>query len=246
MTVISSTKFAESLNDGADARPPSAIQRGPGGNTPEFLPGLFLNWVIAGAALTIKQLPGMATFSPMILSMMIGIAFHRIVGTAAWVKQGVTSSLRWLPRIGIFPFGLQLTSSQVIEIGGGGLVIVAAAVRASFAVTIWIGELLGFEPNLAQLIAAGTSICGASAVIATNPHDEDVAYAIACVTVFGSVAMIAHPIPADAKAWIVAVTTFLQAIALAAMSLETNIGRLTRRAFGPLCSMDSPSLPSRD
>jgi len=38
----------------------------------------------------------MATFSPMILSMMIGIAFHRIVGTAAWVKQGVTSSLRWL------------------------------------------------------------------------------------------------------------------------------------------------------
>jgi len=151
----------------------------------------------------------MATFSPMILSMMIGIAFHRIVGTAAWVKQGVTSSLRWLPRIGIFPFGLQLTSSQVIEIGGGGLVIVAAAVRASFAVTIWIGEL-GFEPNLAQLIAAGTSICGASAVIATNPHDEDVAYAIACVTVFGSVAMFAHPIPADAKAWIVAVTTFLQ------------------------------------
>jgi len=102
-----------------------------------------------------------------------------------------------------------LTSSQVIEIGGGGLVIVAAAVRASFAVTIWIGEL-GFEPNLAQLIAAGTSICGASAVIATNTHDEDVAYAIACVTVFGSVAMFAHPIPADAKAWIVAVTTFLQ------------------------------------
>ena len=246
MTFISNAKLTESLNDRADARLPSAIQRGPGRNTPEFLPGLFLNWVIAGAALAIRQLPGMATFSPMILSMMIGIAFHRIVGTVAWAKQGVTSSLRWLPRIGIFPFGLQLTSSQVIEIGGGGLVIVAATVRASFAVTIWIGELLGVEPNLAQLIAAGTSICGASAVIATNTHDEDVAYAIACVTVFGSVAMFADPIPADAKAWIVAVTTFLQAIALAAMRLETNIGRLTRRAFGPLCSMDSPSRSSRD
>src|SRR5205823_10585228 len=65
-------------------------------------------------------------------------------------------------------------------------------------------------------------------VIAANTRDEDVAYAIACVTVFGSVAMFAHPIPADAKAWIVAVTTFLQAIALAAMRPETNIGRLTR------------------
>jgi uncharacterized membrane protein YadS len=108
-----------------------------------------------------------------------------------------------------------------------------AIVRASFAVTIWIGELLGVEPTLAQLIAAGTSICGASAVIATDTHDEDVAYAIACITVFGSVAMFAHPIPADAKAWIVAMTTLLQSIALAAMRLETNIGRLTAKGFRP-------------
>jgi len=209
MTFISNTKLTESLNDRADTRPPSTIQRWTGRSTREILPRPVLNSIIAGAAFAIRQLPGMATFSPMVVSIVIGIAFHRIVGTAAWAKQGVTSSLRWLPRIGIFPFGLQLTSSQVIEIGGGGLVIVAAAVRASFAVTIWIGEL-GFEPNLAQLIAAGTSICGASAVIATNTHDEDVAYAIACVTVFGSVAVFAPPIPADAKAWIVAGTTFLQ------------------------------------
>jgi uncharacterized membrane protein YadS len=41
-------------------------------------------------------------------------------------------------------------------------------------------------------------ICGASAVIATNTvtnaHDEDVAYAVACVTVFGSVAMFTYPL----------------------------------------------------
>jgi len=233
MIFISSAKLAESLNDGADARLPSTMQRWPGRNTREFLPGLFLNWVIAGAAFAIRQLPGMATFSPMILSMVIGIAFQNIVGTAAWAKQGVTSSLRWLLRTAIFPLGFQLTSSQGVEIGGAGLGIIAATVRASFAFTIWIGELLGVEPNLAQLIAAGTSICGASAVIATNTHDEDVAYAIACVTVFGSVAMFAHPVPADAKAWIVAVTTFLQAIALAAMGLETNIGKLTAKGFRP-------------
>jgi uncharacterized integral membrane protein (TIGR00698 family) len=54
------------------------------------------------------------------------------------------------------------------------------------------------ERKLAQLIAAGTSICGASAVIATNTvtqaHDEDVAYAVACVTVFGSIAMFVYPL----------------------------------------------------
>ena len=115
MTFISSTKLAESLNDGADARVPSAIQRWPGRNTPEILPGLFLNWVIAGAAFAIRQLPGMATFSPMILSMMIGIAFYNIAGTAAWAKQGVIVSLRGLLRIAIFIAGFSLTLIKLME-----------------------------------------------------------------------------------------------------------------------------------
>src|ERR1700719_3862430 len=140
----------------------------------------------------------MATFSPMILSIMIGIVFHNTVGTAAWAKAGVTFSLRRLLRLAIILLGLQLTSSQVIEIGGRGLGIVVATVLATFVFTVWIGKLLGVEAKLAQLIAAGTSICGASAVIATNTvtnaEDEDVAYAIACVTVFGSIAMFAYPL----------------------------------------------------
>ena len=97
MTFISSTKLAKSLNDRSYVRLPSTIQRWPRPKAREILPGLFLSSVIAGTAFAIRQLPGMATFSSMILSMMIGNAFHRIVGTAAWAKQGVTSSLRWLP-----------------------------------------------------------------------------------------------------------------------------------------------------
>jgi uncharacterized membrane protein YadS len=106
MTFISIAKLAESLNDGADARLPSTMQRWTGRNTREFLPGRFLNWVIAGAAFAIRQLPGMATFSPMILSTVIGIALHNIVGTAAWAKQNVTFGLRWLLRIAIFRLAL--------------------------------------------------------------------------------------------------------------------------------------------
>lgn len=59
------------------------------------------------------------------------------------------------------------------------------------------GRTLGVDRKLTELIAAGTSICGASAVVATNSvtdaSDEDVAYAIACVTVFGSIAMFVYP-----------------------------------------------------
>src|ERR1700676_2583057 len=192
MSLFSNTELTGPLNDNADARP-SATQR-----WDSRLPRLFLTSIVAGAACAVRQLPGMATFSPMILSIVIGIAFHNIVGTAAWAKQGVTFSLRRLLRIAIMLLGLQLTATQVIEVGGRGLGIIAATLLATFAFTVWLGRVLGVERKLAQLIAAGTSICGASAVIATNTvtdaHDEDVAYAVACVTVFGSIAMFAYPL----------------------------------------------------
>ena len=114
MIVISSTKLAKSFDGRAGAGLPSIIQRWPGRNSHEILPGLFLNWVIAGAAFAIRQLPGMATFSPMILAMVIGIAFHNIVGTAASAKQGVTFSLRRLLGIVVLPFRSQLTSSRLV------------------------------------------------------------------------------------------------------------------------------------
>jgi len=76
--------------------------------------------------------------------------------------------------------------------------VIVLTLVATFAFTKWFGRMLGVDRKLAELIAAGTSICGASAVIATNTvtnaHDEDVAYAVACVTVFGSIAMFGYPL----------------------------------------------------
>src|SRR5258705_2709325 len=91
MTFISSTKLAVSQNDSAGARLRSTVQEWPVWKTRELLPGLFLNLV----TLAIRLLPGMATFSPTILSLIIGVVLYNIVGAAAWAKQGVTLSLRW-------------------------------------------------------------------------------------------------------------------------------------------------------
>ena len=161
-------------------------------------PGLFMTAIVAAAAFALRQIPGVGTLSPMILAILLGIGFHNIVGTPSWAKAGVTFSLRRVLRAAIILLGLQLTITQVIEVGGRGLLIIALTLVATFAFTVWTGRLLGVERKLAQLIAAGTSICGASAVIATNTvteaHDEDVAYAVACVTVFGSIAMFTYPL----------------------------------------------------
>ncbi|HEY8578434.1 MAG TPA: putative sulfate exporter family transporter, partial [Beijerinckiaceae bacterium] len=67
----------------------------------------------------------------------------------------------------------------------------------TFLVTRRLGRLLGVEPGLSELIASGTAICGASAIVATNSvtraPQEDVIYSVACVTFFGTLAMFALP-----------------------------------------------------
>lgn len=160
-------------------------------------PGLLLTAAIAAASLALRQIPGVSLFSPMILAIVIGIAFHNLIGTPARAKAGVSFSLRRILRLAIVLLGLQLTVTQVVEVGAIGIGVIGLTLVATFIFTTWLGSLLRVDRKLAQLIAAGTSICGASAVIATNTvtqaHDEDVAYAVACVTVFGSVAMFAYP-----------------------------------------------------
>jgi uncharacterized integral membrane protein (TIGR00698 family) len=163
-----------------------------------ILPGLLMASAVAASAYGLRELPEMTAFSPLILAILIGTAFHNLVGTPAIAKPGVAFSMRRLLRFGIILLGFQLTVSQIMEVGGRGFLIIAATLAATFMFTVWMGKLLGVERKLVQLIAAGTSICGASAVIAvntvTNGDDEDVAYAVACVTIFGSVAMFAYPL----------------------------------------------------
>ncbi|WP_353890434.1 YeiH family protein [uncultured Aliiroseovarius sp.] len=162
------------------------------------LPGLALAAVIAALAFLLRYLPGLGMFSPLILAILIGMAFHNVIGTPAAAKPGVSFSLKRVLRAGIVLLGLQLTAQQVFAVGGVGFALIATTLVTTFAFTTWLGRVLGVEAGLTQLIAAGSSICGASAVIATNTvtcaRDEDVAYAVACVTIFGSLSMVLMPL----------------------------------------------------
>ncbi len=165
-----------------------------------ILPGLALAVLIAASAFALRQVPGVGVLSPLILSILIGMGFHNLVGTPAIAKPGVAFSLRRVLRAGIVLLGLQLTVQQVAAVGLGGVTLIVATLLATFVFTTWLGRVMGVARGLTQLIAAGSSICGASAVIATNTvtraRDEDVAYAVACVTVFGSLSMVLMPLVA--------------------------------------------------
>jgi uncharacterized integral membrane protein (TIGR00698 family) len=163
-----------------------------------LLPGLALTATIAALSFGLREIPYVGIVSPMILAIGIGIAVQNTSGTPAAAKAGVTFTMRGILRFAIILLGLQLTATQLLAVGGTGIAIIVATLIATFGFTTWLGRAMGIERGLVELIAAGTSICGASAVIATNTvtraPDEDVAYAVACVTIFGSIAMFAYPL----------------------------------------------------
>jgi uncharacterized integral membrane protein (TIGR00698 family) len=153
---------------------------------------------IALCAFALRLIPGVATLSPLILSIMLGIVFQNLVGTPAAARAGVGFAMRRILRLGVMLLGFQLTLMQIVDVGLTGVAIIMVCLIGCFFFTIAAGRLIGVEAKLAELIAAGTSICGASAVIATNivteAPDEDVAYAVVCVTMFGTIAMFVYPL----------------------------------------------------
>jgi uncharacterized integral membrane protein (TIGR00698 family) len=183
-----------SCADAAEARAPDS---GYDEDIIRTLPGLILTGGIAGVAILLREAPGVAILSPMILATFLGMALHNVVGAPAWARPGITFSLKRILRLGIILLGLQLLATQVAQVGLIGVGVILTTLAATFVFTKWLAHLIGVDSKLAELIAAGTSICGASAVIATNTvtqgSDEDVAYAVACVTVFGSLAMLLYP-----------------------------------------------------
>jgi len=161
-------------------------------------PGLALTAALAALAYALRLIPGVATLSPMIAAVLLGALLHNVVGAPRIAREGVAFSLRRVLRLAIVLLGLQITARQAAELGLGGVAIIAAALLSTLAVTMLLGRLLGVTSGLALLIGVGTSICGASAVLAakaaTGASDEDAAYAVACVTVFGTLAMFAYPL----------------------------------------------------
>lgn len=180
--------------NGAEVSSPSPLARPFGG----CLPGLALATLIAAAAYGARLAPGLGAFSPMIIAIALGVVMGNLVGVPAQAKAGLAFAMRRVLRFAIVLLGLQLTVAQVIAVGAGGILAIAATLVATFLLTTWLGRLLGVDAKLTQLIAAGTSICGASAVVAVNTvtraSDEDVAYAVACVTLFGTIAMLSYPL----------------------------------------------------
>ena len=165
------------------------------------LPGLALAAGIAAVATLAQQILGIAALNSMVLAMLAGIAIRNTRGVSTAAAPGIAFALRPVLRAGIVLLGFRLTLAQLAEVGAPGLIAIALTLVATFLFTKAAGRMLGVDRKLSELIAAGSAVCGASAVLAVNTvtraRDEDVTYAIACVTVFGTLSMLGFPLLAN-------------------------------------------------
>lgn len=169
----------------------------PGRLSAHLIPGIAAAAVLTLAAFQLRRLPGLDLLTPPILAVTLGMAIRNLAGVPAVLKPGLAVTARFLLRFAVVLLGLQLTAGQALGLGVEGLIVVAVALTATYVLTTRLGALMGVDRPLAALIAAGTSVCGASAIAAANgvvrARDEDVAYAMASITLFGTVSMLLLP-----------------------------------------------------
>ena len=162
-----------------------------------LLPGLAVCFGLAWAAILIRNATGLAALNPVVVALAAGIAIRAAIGMPAALKSGAAFAVRPVLRAAIVILGLQVTLGELLSIGGGALTLAFASVALTLPFTIWLGARLGVATTLAQLIGTGTGICGASAIVAANQvvggKQEDVAYALAVITLCGTAALILFP-----------------------------------------------------
>ena len=166
------------------------------------MPGLLLSALLAVIAIRVGtvgwlQAHGMSALTAAIV---LGIALGNTVypRVAARGGAGVAFSKQTLLRAGVVLYGLRLTLHDIGHVGVAGVLTDALLLSSTFALAVILGtRLFGLDRASAMLIGAGNAICGAAAVMATEPllraKAEHVTVAISTVVVFGTLAIFIYP-----------------------------------------------------
>jgi uncharacterized integral membrane protein (TIGR00698 family) len=172
-------------------------------NFKRLWPGLAISAALATLGILIGDIDWFQKhgFSALTLAIVLGI----LVGNTVYPRLAVTSgagvnfSKQNLLRLGVVLYGLRLTVQDIGHVGFAGVATDALVLGSTFALACFVGiQLLGMDRKTAMLIGAGSSICGAAAVMAAEPvvkaRVEQVTVAVATVVVFGTLAIFLYPL----------------------------------------------------
>jgi uncharacterized integral membrane protein (TIGR00698 family) len=135
--------------------------------------------------------------SSILCAILLGVLWRNVGGMGEWAGAGIAFAGDHLLRAGIALIGLRLTLAVLTDISLAALPVVIACIVVALLAAMAFGRLFGVSTGLQRLLAAGTAICGCTAIVALAPilrsRQQDVGIAIACVVLFGSLAMVAYP-----------------------------------------------------
>jgi uncharacterized integral membrane protein (TIGR00698 family) len=167
-------------------------------------PGLSIVAAISALAFALARVPALAAFglSALTIAILIGallgnLGHRRLASPAA--QPGLGFAQKTLLRLGVALYGLNLSLQQIVQVGPAAIVADLFIVASTIFVGWWIGfRWLKMDRDTVLLASAGSAICGAAAVIATESVLGAAAHktsaAVGQVVLFGSLAMLIYPL----------------------------------------------------
>jgi uncharacterized integral membrane protein (TIGR00698 family) len=138
--------------------------------------------------------------SPLTLAILAGMVLGNVAGGGlGYLNPGLRFAQQKLLRVGIVLYGVRLTLQDLYHLGPQALLLDLVVIAAVLLIGYRFGtRVLRMDPDTALLVSAGSGICGAAAVLATDKVIESEAHkvsvAVATVVVFGTAAMFLYPI----------------------------------------------------
>ncbi|HWI20576.1 MAG TPA: putative sulfate exporter family transporter [Vicinamibacterales bacterium] len=167
-----------------------------------MLAGFWLADRIGQQILAAQGLTGSSPVSGVPVAIVLGLLLRNTLPLPASLTPGLKFATTTILRAGIVLVGIRLSLFDVLKLGVAGLPVVIAAIATGLLFVTWFNKKLGLPPRLGTLIAAGTSICGVTAIVSTAPaieaDEREVAYAVANVVAFGLFGMLVYPYLAHA------------------------------------------------
>ena len=169
------------------------------------LPGIALAFLLAWAGYALSDVFGglmkyprdRSPLSPITVAVLLGLIIRNTVGVPKAYEAGLRLCLKTVLRLGIVILGLTLSVKAIGHDVIAGLPVIIGCITVALLLVTFVNRALGLPRRLGTLIAVGTSICGVSAIVATAPvidaEEDETAYAVGCITIFGLLALITYP-----------------------------------------------------
>jgi len=158
---------------------------------------IYLSNYVGITLLEFKKSP----LSPIIFAILLGLIINNMTIRLVKLESGFKFCIKYLLKLGIIFLGIRLSLLDFVLYGSKSLIVVIPCILSTIIIISLLKNKFDVSENLSLLIAVGTSICGATAIVALAPSinakKTEITYAIANITVFGLLAMFIYPIVAN-------------------------------------------------